>query len=205
MNCLMPKTSIASIRRLEILEHYYSLIREEGLEGASIVKLARRMEIPSSLVIHYFKTKDELIQALITYQLEQYEQQFRPRLQMLAPEDRLSAVLAALFSQEWMELADVQVFYSCYPLIFRNTAVRIRFQELFARFHTHLTSELALAKTIGLIQVENISIASHMLIVWVEGFNFYANIHQQESLFRQISTELYAQACTYLGFFPTKE
>ena len=47
----------APLRKREILEHFQQVLVEEGFEGASIGKIARRMGINPSLIIHYFSTK----------------------------------------------------------------------------------------------------------------------------------------------------
>ena len=53
----MRKNLKAEIRKPEILENYYQVLIEEGFEGVSIAKIAKRMNIHPSLIIHYFKTK----------------------------------------------------------------------------------------------------------------------------------------------------
>ena len=63
----------ADIRKPEILENFYHVLIEEGFEGASINKIARRMNIHPSLIIHYFKTKENLTIALADYLIEKYE------------------------------------------------------------------------------------------------------------------------------------
>ena len=41
----MRKNQKAEIRKLEILENYYQILIDEGFEGASIGKIAKRMHI----------------------------------------------------------------------------------------------------------------------------------------------------------------
>jgi AcrR family transcriptional regulator len=50
----MRKNQNAKPRKPEILEAYYQVIIQEGLEGASIGKIAKRLNIHPSLIIHYF-------------------------------------------------------------------------------------------------------------------------------------------------------
>ena len=66
----MKKRKNAEIRKPEILENYYRVIIEEGIEGASIGKIANRMDIHPSLIIHYFKTKKNLTLELADLMLE---------------------------------------------------------------------------------------------------------------------------------------
>jgi len=53
----MPRKNKANIRKREILEHFYEVLSNEGLEGASIAKIAKHMGVHPSLLMHYFKTK----------------------------------------------------------------------------------------------------------------------------------------------------
>ena len=52
----MRKNQRADTRKPEILENFYQFLIEEGFEGASIGKFAKRMNIRPPLIIRYFKT-----------------------------------------------------------------------------------------------------------------------------------------------------
>ena len=45
---------------------------KKGLEGASIGKIADRLNIHPSLIIHYFKTKERMKLALVDLLIEKY-------------------------------------------------------------------------------------------------------------------------------------
>ena len=63
----------AEIRKPEILDNFYHVLLEEGFEGASFGKIAKRMNIHPSLIIHYFKTKENLTTELVDLLIEKYE------------------------------------------------------------------------------------------------------------------------------------
>ena len=69
----MRKTQTAETRKPEILENFYQVIIQEGIEGASFGKIARRMNIHPSLIIHYFKNKKNMTLALADFLVEKYE------------------------------------------------------------------------------------------------------------------------------------
>ena len=48
----MKKRLNAEMRKPDILKHFFDLILEEGIEGASIGKVAKKMKIHPSLIIH---------------------------------------------------------------------------------------------------------------------------------------------------------
>ena len=63
-------------RKLEIIAAAADAFRESGYESASIRGIARRLEMPHSAVTFYFKTKGELLTAV----LEQQQEALRPAL-----------------------------------------------------------------------------------------------------------------------------
>ena len=72
----MPRGKKAEVRKKEIIEQFYQVIVEDGLEKASLVKIAERLSVSPSLLIHHFKNKDELILQLIDYIIEKYSVSF---------------------------------------------------------------------------------------------------------------------------------
>ena len=95
------KSDKAELRRREILENFYEVLKEEGLEGSSIAKIAARMDIHPSLIIHYFSTKEEMVVALVDSILEKYEETFLPALQEIEdPEERMEAAIDAIFGMD---------------------------------------------------------------------------------------------------------
>jgi len=131
---MAKKSGKAELRRQEILENFYEVLKVEGLEGASIAKIAARMDIHPSLIIHYFSTKEEMIVALVDSILEKYEETFLPALQEIEnPEERLEATIDAIFGLDWARLVDAGVFFACYSLSFRNKRVKDSFQRMYSR------------------------------------------------------------------------
>jgi AcrR family transcriptional regulator len=55
--CGIGRKSLKYIRQREIAEAFYEVCIEEELENASISKVATRLNINPSLIIHYFNTR----------------------------------------------------------------------------------------------------------------------------------------------------
>ena len=49
----MRREEWARIRRREMLAAFYEVLPDEGLQGASLAKIATRVQAPPSLLIHY--------------------------------------------------------------------------------------------------------------------------------------------------------
>lgn len=97
----MRKRQTAAIRKPEILEHYYQTIIENGIEGASIGKVAQRMGIHPSLIIHYFKRKENMTLELLEMLIDKYEaRDYLDLGHTQNIEDRFETLMNTMFSFE---------------------------------------------------------------------------------------------------------
>jgi len=122
----------AKIRRREMLAAYYQVLKDEGLQGASIAKIAKVVDAPPSLLIHYFGTKEQMTIELVDYLLEEHRHGYGDRLAAIAdPIERLRAILDTFFDPEYHQLLDDSVFYACFYISLRHPLVRRRFATLY--------------------------------------------------------------------------
>jgi AcrR family transcriptional regulator len=127
-----------------MLEAYYQVLLDEGLEGASIGKIAKRIDVHPSLLIHYFGTKEQMTIELVDYLLEVYYTTYGEKLEAIEdPVDRLRAILDTFFSVSYQQLLPESVFYACFYLSLRHPAVRSAFANL------HQVEQELLEKTIA--------------------------------------------------------
>ena len=150
----MGRKSKAVVRRQEILSHFYEVIIEEGFEGASIAKIAKRMDVNPSLLIHYFNTKDEMVLGLIDYIINTYSPTILPDFSTTEdPAERWQDVLDVLAHMQWDRIMNHKVFYSCYALGLRQEEVQKRFHDLYEQLLSKLEAEVAHANASKLIRV----------------------------------------------------
>jgi AcrR family transcriptional regulator len=101
------------------------LVAEEGLERASINRLASRLGVSSSLVVHYYPTKEQLVASMVERFLQTYEGGVLERIRRTPdPVQRLRLSLEALFSADWQDLVDDPVYYACRYLSVRDSSIR---------------------------------------------------------------------------------
>jgi AcrR family transcriptional regulator len=137
----MKRAERSHRRRREMLEAYYQTLLDEGLQGASIAKIARRLDVPPSLLIHYFGTKEQMTIELVDYLLEAFHGTYGDTLAAIAdPRQRLLAILDEFFSPEYHQLLDDRAFYACFYLSLTHPKVREAYAALYE-------SSLALVET----------------------------------------------------------
>jgi len=171
----MRKNKNADHRKPEILESYYQVMIEKGIEGTSISKIAERLDIHPSLIIHYFKNKENMKLELVELLIEKYEApEFLKFDHIENGEERFTALMDTLFSFEWSRTVDPGVHFGFYYLSFRSDKIRERFNQMFARFRTYLQEQLADLNTSGIIRVSNEKKAADVIITLMEGMEFHA-------------------------------
>jgi AcrR family transcriptional regulator len=197
----------AEVRKREIIENFYEVLAEEGLEGASIAKVASRMGVYPSLLIHHFSNKEEMVVELVDFLTSNYEQAFLPKFDDIRdPEERLSRIIDSAFGPDWFHLVDNGAFYACYALSFRNERVRAHFQRMYQTLRDVLVAEItAYAESGKAIPMEP-GKAADLAIIQLAGFNYYKNVFGNEPRFGDISEQLkyYVWSLIRQAPFPTE-
>lgn len=128
----MRRDERVRLRRREMLAAYYQVLKDEGLQGASIAKIARRLGVPPSLLIHYFGTKEQMTIELVDYLLDEFRRGYGDRLAAIPdPLERLHAILDTFFDPEYHQLLDDSVFYACFYISLRHPDVRRSYATLY--------------------------------------------------------------------------
>ncbi|GGF40196.1 TetR family transcriptional regulator [Echinicola rosea] len=178
------KKKISEIRKKEIVEGFYSLAKENGLENTSIAKIGKHLNIPPSLVMHYFPTKDILISHLIDYILDQYLKIYEPAIRELKEKEHADpkTFIDKLFSRDWNLLFDDGVFYSCFALIFRNDKIKKEYRRLHDRLREFLKEILDKDET---LKGANTLVLAEQIFVVVEGAYYYLSMIDNDEVYDQ--------------------
>ena len=177
----MGRKSLKPIRQKGIIKAFYKVARKEGLENASIAKVASVLDVNPSLVIHYFETKQDLIHGLIEYILERYRLIYNPENGTLDPAERLKKIIRNLFSRKWDKLIDDGVFYSSFSLIFRDKALKAHYKNLHDHLRQMLTDTLKDANENGVIDIDDAEKTADLVFIFVEGAYYYLSMISDKS------------------------
>ncbi len=159
--------------------------RKEGLENASIAKVAGVLDVNPSLVIHYFKTKQDLIHGLIEFILEQYRLIYNPENGTLNPKERLKKTILNLFSRKWDKLIDDGVFYSSFSLIFRDRTLKAHYKSIHDHLRQMLTDTLAEAKNNKVIKINDVEKTADVIFVLIEGAYYYLSMVSSKTEYKK--------------------
>lgn len=182
------KNQNAELRKPEILEGYYRVLIEEGLEGTSISKIAKHLGIHPSLILHYFKNKENLRIALIELLISKYKASHLLKFEQLEDHsERFTALMDMIFSLEWSRTVDPGVHFGFYYQSFRNSNVSELFQEMFRWLRDYLYEEFVIYKREGIIQVNDALKAADFIVTLMEGLEFHAQFLGQDRPFEEFA------------------
>ena len=175
---------ISSDRKKEIIQGFYELSKEHGLENTSIAKIGKHLGMPPSLIMHYFPTKELLISNLISYILQQYLMIYEPIIQELEEKNYTDpkTFIDRLFSRDWNLLFDDGVFYSCYSLIFRNKIIRTEYRKLHEKLREYLKGILDRDEKLN---GKDTSLLAEQIFVVIEGAYYYLSMIDEEEVYQQ--------------------
>lgn len=95
------RTSIEKIRRQDLVQAAYLTFLEHGLSGMTMARIGERAGMSHGIVNYYFKSKDELLSAVVRKANFLIMQDTARRLRSArTPRERVSAVIAANFSPD---------------------------------------------------------------------------------------------------------
>ena len=170
----MRKNKSAALRKPDILESYYQVLIQEGLEGASIGKIADRIGIHPSLIIHYFKNKENLKLELVDLLIEKYESPAMIDFDHIEDdEERFHALISMLFSFKWSRTVDPSVHFGFYYLSLRNEKILERFRVMFKWLRDYLADQLTDFNNKGVIQVKDATKAADYVVTLMEGLEIH--------------------------------
>ena len=198
----MGRKSLRTDRRKEIINAFYRTAKKQGLHNVSIGKLAAAMNMNPSLIIHYFKTKEELVFGLIEYILDRYKNLYvaRKREGQLSIEV-LHDVLDNLFSRKWNKLVDDDVFYNCFTLVFRNPRIREKYKALHDSLRQMLAEILDQCKEDGYLFTGNTYQTADLIFLFVEGAYYYLSMTDDPEEYEQKMTLYKNQALEILDLY----
>ncbi|RPH40554.1 MAG: TetR/AcrR family transcriptional regulator [Desulfobulbaceae bacterium] len=169
------KNQNAALRKPEILEGYYDVLIEEGLEGTSISKIAKRLDIHSSLIFHYFQNKDNLTFELIELMIDKFKSVHLLEFEHIKDdEERFATLINTIFSYQWSRTVDPGIHFGFYYQSFRDERTLERLKKMFSWLKGFLQDQLSDFNSKGIIQVHDEEKAAEFIVTLMEGLEFHA-------------------------------
>ncbi|SHO51110.1 TetR/AcrR family transcriptional regulator [Desulfopila aestuarii] len=178
----------AAMRKPEILEGYYNVLIREGLENASISKIAKELGIHTSLIFHYFQSKENLTFELVRLMIEKFKSVHLLSFEHIEdPQQRYRALLDLIFSLQWSRTVDPGVHFGFYYQSFRDQRTLEHLREMFAWLRDYLEGQLKVFNEHGIIKVGNPRMAADYIVTLMEGMEFHAQFLAEDQPFENFA------------------
>lgn len=169
----MGRKNKSDIRRPEILEHLYEVIKDEGIEGVSLAKVADRMGIYPSMIVHYFKTKEQMMIALVDFIIDRFEAWYQVQLDAIKDQhDRVIIILDVVLTLKGATVIDPGVFFGLVYMGFRNDDIREKIHAMYGRMIEVLSDEIKTGVENGVIEAADPETLAHLITIIQEGLDY---------------------------------
>src|ERR671922_936850 len=108
MREMANSVSVKAGKRERLVESATALFHEQGVHRTTLAEVAERAEIPLGNVYYYFKTKDELVGAVLAGYQEQAAALIASFERSRTPQARLKALV-----RNWTDMRDAVVRHGC--------------------------------------------------------------------------------------------
>lgn len=115
------RTSIEAIRRRDLIEAAYLTFLEHGLSGMTMARIGEKAGMSHGIVNYYFKSKDELLSAVVRKANFLIMQETARLLrQAHTPRERITAILNGNFRPDLFTREIARAWVSYYAVIAQN-------------------------------------------------------------------------------------
>jgi AcrR family transcriptional regulator len=195
----MGRKSLKEDQQKKIIEAFYQIAKNEGIENTSFGKVAKELNMHPSLVVHYFSTKEEMLLGLIDFIISNYERIYIPEHKNADPLTKLVDILNNIFSRKWDSYIDDSIFYNCFALIFRNSLIKFKFKELHLLLRKWLRDVIQECVDNKLIECNDAELASDLIFVISDGAYYFLSMIDDKDDFDNHAKKYKKEAFKILG------
>jgi AcrR family transcriptional regulator len=129
-------------KRSRLVSAAVGLAYQNGFGATSLADIARKAEVPLGNVFYYFKTKDEIGEAIVEQRLEQLSAQRQRWSEAGSPKDRLCACVQGVFeNKDSLAQHGCAVGTFCSELHKAGGSIATRATEIFAQHLAWIESQ----------------------------------------------------------------
>jgi AcrR family transcriptional regulator len=174
----VKKRQNAEVRKPDIVRNFYQVILEEGIEGASIGKVAKRMNIHPSLIIHYFQNRENLLIALVDHVIHEAGVIYQKLIiRTDDPSRRLRNLIEVFFSDEWYHMSDIGTDFSILSLACRDDGAKTRIRNMYGLLERLIIREIEPVIEAGIIKYKDSKRVAEIIITMYEGYRHFKHFY----------------------------
>ncbi len=163
----MGRKSLKEQRRAQIIEAFSRCVAKSGLQRASIREIAKEAGVQTSIIHHYFKDRDDMIEEFVRNIAGEVFARYRSETRRHKnPQTRFNKAFEFLFGPDMINDEHATFFYDSWAEANRNRKVRESFVTLYSRFREAImTLMVETGKSQGLTPAEIHELATVVIAI----------------------------------------
>jgi len=143
----LGRKSKAYERREQIVWALYECLSEKGHEKITIKEIAQQAGLPHGVIHYYFKSKDEIVSALVEALQVKYETILSERLRSVSSgrQDLLEIAVDYLTEKHIVDARLNRVFYNLVQMAFERNQIGKALQKAFRTYRDNIIKTLCLS------------------------------------------------------------
>lgn len=139
----MPRQSIEQIRRQELTEAAWQALQQWGIAGTTLARVAEVAGVSKGIVLHYFNSKDALMEAAMRRANAALRDEVSLRLKTAAtPHERIVAIIEGNFAEDFFRPEICHAWLAFCAEVPRNRQYARLQTAIHARMRSNLLSGL---------------------------------------------------------------
>jgi TetR/AcrR family transcriptional repressor of bet genes len=165
----MSLTRISEIRRRELRQVAYEVLQTEGMAGATIEKVAQKAGASKGIVLHYFKSKQQLFEHAMRHSNALLRDEVIRRMRLSrSPDQRLWAIIEGNFSADFFTRPMCHAWLSLCAEVPREPQLARIQRVVHARMRSNLLSALSSLLPAGQSESVVLGITSLIDGLWLQ-------------------------------------
>lgn len=161
---------MADTRRQEIIEAFYHCVNTEGMANASIRKIARQAGFQPSMIHHYFKDRDDMMEQMVDFFADTIFKNFTAEMgRHEKPDTRFFKALEFMYGSGMINEEYSGFFLECCVEARRNPGVRATLAKTFRRFRKNIIAYMEEMTILDNLTKQQKDIYASMLVAIHEG------------------------------------
>ncbi len=174
-------------REQEILMSSFSILSKEGINSITLKKVAKEAKMSVGLILHYYDSKEDLLNKLSEYVIVQCQDFYAPKINYSSNnlKQEFIKLIDHLFKPEIDEYISPLADYSIYIESLKDDKLKKRLINSVYNSRKNIGFYLDFFKRKGIIYYDNEEfLISHLMIV-VDGLYYYMNFCEDEYFFNE--------------------
>lgn len=196
----VARRSIAEIRKEEILEAFYTVVAEKGFTKASIREIAKHAGCSYRMLLHYFKSKEEIVLAAQEQLMSVYGTDLRPGLldKSKSATDRLNFMFSYFSDLERFSLDFCRAWVEFWALTKVHPSISRGMQKVYEDIKTLIEDIIRDGIKTGEFRKVNPEITTNLILATSEGLTMLWSVNTENTPVETVNDHISEFCLSYL-------